>query len=459
MLCSHAGAAILLNVADAKAMAAVGLPRWNLDGITDDRASIQASLNYLATHGGGEITIPAGKVAAILPHNPCIIIPSNVPITIEGGYNSGFKVLLYPPGVVCHIFTTGGPYRWEHPTDNSPGLTFRNLTFDGNGPNQSGWGSYSKEQYFLFYLSAYPGPGPTGAPGGERNNAGRLNVSIEGCFIKDTLSDGISVGQNVNLKVYKTNFKDNLRGGVVALGGYSNIDYQGGTCYVTRPGFMSFQYEFAYEFGYHNSRQVNITARDIVMEGAIDLAGTDAGTWNLSRITQRGPYATWGIMPVNTKLRISDSYLIHDGTWGWVTTANDAQMDRVTFSLRKRADGTWRPGGYAMSVAHPAKDGVVTLNDCIMKTEPGYQTTLRSAGLSLNWSWINGPQEPNATVNVNNLTVNGPFQYNVALIFPYGITNINGGKWGPTYPNDPAANIKVYPYIFDYKLNVINQAK
>ncbi|HEX8830638.1 MAG TPA: glycosyl hydrolase family 28-related protein, partial [Longimicrobium sp.] len=148
------------------------------NGIADDTVAIQAAVNAAAA-GRGVVVIPPGTYLVTT-----ITVPAG--ITIEG-YGA---TLRRPANQGKWVRTLNVPETGGYSGDaDSPLLTIRGLTIDGNSANQGPYRNYELEQAHLIFLSADP------------TKAGRLRVALEDLVLRNCVADGVSVYRNVDLQM------------------------------------------------------------------------------------------------------------------------------------------------------------------------------------------------------------------------------------------------------------------
>jgi hypothetical protein len=326
------------------------------NGATLDKTAVQNAINYLKAQGGGILFFPKGTY---LIYN--IQVPYNVTLIGEGNRESILKVPDNTEGFWRMIKSYESGYNWIGDTD-SPPLIFQNLTIDGNGPNQAGWGTYVPEQKFMI------------AVGGSNTKPGKLKVIFENCEIKHSVSDGISVLANVDVTVYNCLFKSNFRGSVTVLGGQSITKIKKVQDLNDTPGVrtISFQQEMAV-FGYNNTRKADMYIEDAYAENTVDIGmaydalnGGDGTVIYMKNVdVSKGDYifGGWG-----AHWTVEDSKFRAAG--GWMLSMQDATFNRTEFILSKQVNGNIPSGAVYInwnccagaSTTH--SNQVLTFNDC-----------------------------------------------------------------------------------------------
>ena len=259
--------------------------------------------------------------------------------------------------------TVGADNQWATDGSDSPGLVFENLTLDQNGPNQAAWGFYAQEQAFLFYIGA------------NLDYSGRVKSIWDNCHTKDGLADGITIGVNADVRIYNTDFTDCLRGGPVAVGGYSKVDYRNGTCYKVNRDFrrgliMSLQEEqYPGSDGYGGSYKVDWNIVNVNMEGYMNIESLDGGVVTINNVNHTGLINECGFMNGCT-----DSTWDISGGGSWIcqsdvmNTFNDlgnVTIEDQTFIGTRRADGTVPAGAGAINIGNASQvDGVAIFERC-----------------------------------------------------------------------------------------------
>jgi hypothetical protein len=176
------------------------------DGVTDDTAAIQKSVDWVYAKGGGVILFPAGTY---------IVTSVNIR---EGITFQGDGATIKRPDYLTEkigqkaakwirTFTNQKyPYRGQR--DSRP-LVIKGLTFDGSSQTQGPYQRYELEQAALVFLM------------GNKKYPGRLTAIIEDCVFKNGVGDGVHAYVNTNLKMYNCVAENVFRGGFVLTGGYS----------------------------------------------------------------------------------------------------------------------------------------------------------------------------------------------------------------------------------------------
>lgn len=327
------------------------------DGVTLDTSSIQQAIQYVKNNGGGVVYFPKGTY---LVYN--LAVAYNTTLVGEGDKESILKVpdnltATKPFWHMIWAYSGAGggiPSGYTYKGDNdSPPLIFQNLFVDANGPNQLGWGSYTYEQDFAIALNA------------SNEKPGRLKVFIENCKIINSISDGITVIKNVDLKVYNTYFSNNFRGSVTGVGGYSKVSIK--DCVIdddendpVRP--ISLQNEFSPgEEGYGGSDACDFTVKNVTVNGVIDLLGTTTGSkWFLENVVQpNGSLGIWMIEGYeNDEVVIKNCLFQSRGEHQANDFANRLEGGKIevsnsTFVFNQNWDGSWGGSSYRKNLRGP----------------------------------------------------------------------------------------------------------
>lgn len=231
------------------------------DGVTDDTAIIQKTLDWVSSVGGGDVIFPTGTYMVTqltCKHGQSLI--GNGSATIKRPNNT--------PGRFTRTFTTQGT-KWNS-VEDSPLLIFRNLTIDGNRANQGAYTNYELEHAHLMFLM------------GDIVNPGRLRVIIDGCVFKECVADGISVYTNTDVTISNCTFDNCFRGGVVITGGhsrtrmnnlsvYGNVHASGIDCEVDGVGHGS-------------SYKCEVFLSNSYIQGDMDISVQDGGVAHLNNV-------------------------------------------------------------------------------------------------------------------------------------------------------------------------------
>ncbi|EFK95038.1 secreted protein [sediment metagenome] len=101
--------------------------------------------------------------------------------------------------------------RYSGDSDSRP-IAFFKITIDGNEPNnpiQDGQTAGDREHTFTIYCAA------------DSTKPGRTRMCFEQVVIQNTMTDGITVNRNGDVRVYSSTFKNCIRGSVTMNGGNS----------------------------------------------------------------------------------------------------------------------------------------------------------------------------------------------------------------------------------------------
>jgi hypothetical protein len=165
-----------------------------------NRAAFQAAVDYLDNRGGGTLYIPTGTYETTE-----IALGWNLEIVGEAG-----AVIRRPNNAAdpnVRLFSTEDR-PWQSASD-SPTLTIRNLTFDGNRAGNTPWAGYEREQWASVFIQ------------GDPAYAGRRNVVVDNCRFINSPGDGLSVYVNARVKADNITGTNNLRGLITVHGGHS----------------------------------------------------------------------------------------------------------------------------------------------------------------------------------------------------------------------------------------------
>jgi hypothetical protein len=353
-----------------------GLSACAVDGVTNDRVNFQAILDYVKDNfNNGVVKVPAGRTVAILPNGYATVkMPCNQQVTICGDASDGYtktasiKILQYDDAF--HFFTANtaqvtSTYYWTHLTDASPGFVLENITIDGNGPNQVNWGNVAREQCYTFCLMANRGA--------TKENAGRLLFILDNVTLKDTLSDGATILQNVDVRANNILTQNCYRGGLTSGGGYSVVDVSSSVIESPRDrtqivDVASLQAEFSTgQEGYNNSRRCDWTIASTTVEAQFDLAwgvtdedDADGSVINIDGLTQveRTGYGGWDFVVKNAVVTVDDSTLLSKDAGNLVVMPSDVTFTNVTVKVTPNADGTTPRGCVNVRWNHPSGDAI-----------------------------------------------------------------------------------------------------
>lgn len=170
------------------------------DGARDDTASIQSAVDFVHARGGGTIIFPPGTYLVTSVNLREGITYQGVGEAVIKRPDQLFQKQKFP-----RTFTNQ-KYAYYGEKDSAP-IIFKNLVFDGNSQNQGPYKKYEQEHADLLFLTA------------RRDSPGRLQVVIEDCLFRNSVSDGISIYKNVDVKVNNCTAIDCFRGGFLILGG------------------------------------------------------------------------------------------------------------------------------------------------------------------------------------------------------------------------------------------------
>jgi hypothetical protein len=232
------------------------------DGTTDDTAAIQAAVNA-AVPVRGTVLIPPGVYVV----TQIELLPG---ITI-----SGYGATLFRPANTAKrtLQVNETPYAWGGTTDSAP-LVIRGLTIDGNSANQGVYREYEQQQKHLIFLSA------------NSSTPGRLRAILQDLVLRNSVGDGISIYNNVDVQVIDCRADDCFRGGLTVTGGYSKVEVQNliTTGNTDRTG-IDVEVDGV---GYLNSLRIELTIDGMILDGDFDVAVRQGSTVLVSNVVS-GP--------------------------------------------------------------------------------------------------------------------------------------------------------------------------
>ena len=172
------------------------------DGVTDDTVAVQACWDFCRTNNR-TAWVPAGVYR---------IGQTNIAygMSIVGEAGATFKLLDNQPTFTRMLTTQNNLWSATSPTDDSPVLTIRGITLDGNRVNQGTYTGFEKEQQSMLFLSG----GPGGLAGRDR-----LRAVVDSCVFKESCSDGTAVWHDVDVSIGNCFYWNCFRGSVVIIGG------------------------------------------------------------------------------------------------------------------------------------------------------------------------------------------------------------------------------------------------
>lgn len=252
------------------------------NGVADDTAAIQAAVNAAAP-GRGTVLIPPGTYIVTS-------ITLAAGITIEG-YGATLK---RPPNQGKWLRTLDapqtGPGSFSSDSD-SPLLTVRGLTIDGNSANQGSYRGLELEHAHLIFLAANPA------------KAGRLRVCLEDLVLRNSVADGVHAFNNVDLQVVNCRADDCFRGGLNVTGGYTVVQVQNliTTGRVDRTGI---DVEIEHATGFGGSTTVDITLNGLILDGDFDVAVYEGSRVVATEVVSGTGFSLYA---EDSMVRISDS--------------------------------------------------------------------------------------------------------------------------------------------------------
>jgi hypothetical protein len=365
------------------------------NGIADDTVAIQAAVNAAAA-GRGVVVIPPGTYLVTT-----ITVPAG--ITIEG-YGA---TLRRPANQGKWVRTLNVPETGGYSGDaDSPLLTIRGLTIDGNSANQGPYRNYELEQAHLIFLSADP------------TKAGRLRVALEDLVLRNCVADGVSVYRNVDLQMVNCRADDCWRGGLTVTGGYTVVQAQNflTTGRVDRTG-IDVEVDGP---GYGNSHAVDLVFNGMVLDGDFDVA-VDTG----SRVVASDVLAGSGfnLSAQGSTVRISDSTfrMGNLSIESRIVFPHDVTFQNCVFEVAgvTNADGIDAAGANVYWNVSGTRWGGQRLRflDCEFRAAAGLPTGLTLVGILV---------RPDELPLDNRLIVEGG---SISSAFATGLKMDQGGRW------------------------------
>ena len=174
------------------------------------QAAVDATLLNPAdpTVGAGTVVFEPGKVYMVDSVN----LPAGITLDLNG---ATIKRIAPPTGESPAVtkerrtFTTQNR-AWNSSVD-SPVLTIRGGTMDGNRTVQGAYTGYQLEQAHLIFLMGNPA------------SAGRLRARVEDMVFVDAVADAVEVYVNTDLQLSNVLTRDIFRGGLVVTGGHTKV--------------------------------------------------------------------------------------------------------------------------------------------------------------------------------------------------------------------------------------------
>ena len=259
-----------------------GVGRWLLEVQSGSRIGMYNVLDYGARSTGLEADAATNKAA--------------LDAAIAAAYAAGYGTVLIPPGTYytnaviylqpgitilgygatlklpasqadfSRILTTQAS-TWSSATD-SPLLTIKGLTLDGNRANQGTYTGSELEHNAGIFLTC-----------GSTSTKGRLRTHIEDCTFLESTGDGLGTYINTDTKVVNCHAYNCFRGGITITGGWSRFQVDGFTS-DGDANYLGFQVEIANGAGYSatgQGRRLDLVASNMDV-GGFDVAfnGSDA---------------------------------------------------------------------------------------------------------------------------------------------------------------------------------------
>jgi Pectate lyase superfamily protein len=317
------------------------------DGVADDTRPIQKAVDRLYAQGGGVLRFPAGTYLVT-----SVNLREGITYQGEGG-----AVIKRPD----HLFRAQGKKRtftnhlqaYSGNSDSRP-LIIRDLTFDGNSRNQGSYKKYEQEHADLLFLT------------GKADRPGRLQVLIERCTFKNSVSDGISVFKNVSIQVNRCTAINCFRGGFLVLGGNTVAEVKD----FTTKGGRGLDVELGgNSAGYGDRRRVELTLENLNLETGFDVGVSDGSAVVGKNLVAGAPF---NLVARGSSVRLSQCRF-GVGRGNRIVWPHDVVFDRCEFS----ATGAGAVGSGTNLSAAPLvawnlsgtseKHQNLTFNECIFR--------------------------------------------------------------------------------------------
>ena len=252
------------------------------DGVHDDTEAIQAAIDAANKQGGATVLFPPGTYLVRS-------VDVNAGLTLIG-YGATLKKKGQQPKFSRTFTTQNRKYLGEK---DSPPLTIKGFTFDGNRLAQGAYENYALEQQHMIFLQGNP-KGP-----------GKLVAIIEDCTFHDGVADAVSVYTNVAATISNCRAIDVFRGGVVVTGGYTEVQISNFTA-IGNDHATGIDVEVD-GAGYGGTHRTHITATNLRLAGDLDIGIKDGSTFLGTNIyCESGPF---NIYAKDSTVRIMNSIL------------------------------------------------------------------------------------------------------------------------------------------------------
>lgn len=160
------------------------------------------------TIGAGTVVFEAGKVYMV----ESLAVHAGITLDLNGATLRRIApVQGEDPALKANRVTFHTLHRVWSSAEDSPLLTIRNGTLDGNRTTQGAYTNHQLEHAHLIHLR------------GDKLKAGRLRAKIEDIVFRDSVADGVQVDVNTDLQMANVRAVDCFRGGLVVTGGYSKV--------------------------------------------------------------------------------------------------------------------------------------------------------------------------------------------------------------------------------------------
>lgn len=371
------------------------------DGITDDTAAIQAMVNFAKTKRMTVLFPPSTYIIKQLFLAPGVSY-TGYGVTIKRPDNAGNWIRTFS------VPESGG-YLWGSDKDSEL-LSIKGFTFDGNRANQGEYTNYQLQQSPLLFLSA-------------ANQGGRLRVNIDDCTFRDSVSDGISIHRNVDVKISNCVSDNCFRGGVTVHGGNSNVQITNVTCKgdVHKSG-VDFEVD---SVGYNSSYRTNVTINGMIIDGDFDVAMKDGSVLNGTNIQVYG--SPFHIISPNSSVTISNSKFYIGSISGidnTVITPKDVTFDNCEFIVYN--DGTTNVKYAAVRVYFNSGGSThtnqkINLINCRYKVDSSILETDTTYAI-----YVEGDNRSDNTLNIIGGSIAKEFTHGIYTVQGVPNLNING---------------------------------
>ena len=375
------------------------------DGTTDDTVAIQAAVDDVFQKGGGS----TGKGGVLVfPEGTYMVTRVDIRdnITYEGYGATIKRPANQPQWTRTFSNAEKSNYLYSSSVDSKP-LIIKGLTFDGNSQNQGAYQHYELEHSDLLFLMA------------DRAKAGRVKVVVEDSYFKNSVSDGISVYNSVDITAYNCTAENDFRGGFTLTGGYTIAHVKNFTAggKVDATGID----EEVDGLGYNNSYKADLYLENVyLMDGDLDLGPHEnsGSTIEGKNIFSDAPVDFYGPGAVlrfsNSKFNVENSHVLFP---------SDASFDNCEFQVVEKEaneqDRTiWGIMPYLSSSYRLLQNGNLTFNNCRFTMGNSVETTDTAVAFYDDLDTI----EQNNTIAFNGGSISSGFKRGISTYY-------YGGRW------------------------------